>query len=114
MVASPPPTTDEPLANATVSFGLALAVSSIASALLVIAKERGPAGVMAAMKSATGHHWATHSLVAVGLFIALGFGLMRTNGGRGPEVEPGGLVIAVGGGIALGCGVIGGFYLLMG
>jgi hypothetical protein len=52
--------------------------------------------------------------VAVGLFIALGFGLMRTNGGRGPEVEPGGLVIAVGGGIALGCGVIGGFYLLMG
>ena len=101
---------EDRLSSVTVSFGISLAITSVASALLVVAKERSPA-VMALMKSATGHHWATHSLLALAFFLALGFGLARLNGGKGARMTPGGLVAAVVCGIAIGTILIGGFYL---
>jgi hypothetical protein len=104
---------NDPLANATVAFGLSLAITSVASALLVIAKEKGPPAVMAAMKSATGHHWATHSLAALVLFLALGFALMSPNGGRGVRLSPSALVKTLVLGVAIGTAVIGGFYLFV-
>ncbi len=106
------PRREEELSNFAVSFGISLAVTSIASALLVVAKERSPTTVLAAMKSATGHHWATHSLCALLLFLAIGFTLTRTNGGRGPRIATACLVQVVVGGIAVGSLVIGGYYLL--
>jgi len=114
MSASSEPAETDPLANATVAFGLSLAITSVASALLVIAKEKGPPAVMAAMKSATGHHWATHSLVALVLFLALGFLLMRSNGGRGVRLGPGSLVKTLVLGVIIGAALIGGFYLFVG
>ena len=101
---------EDGLSNATVSFGISLAITSVVSALLVVAKERVPA-VMASMKSATGHHWATHSLFALALFLAIGFGLSRMNGGKGVRMTSGGLVTTVVCGIAVGSIIIGGFYL---
>jgi hypothetical protein len=101
---------EEHLSNATVSFGISLAITSVASALLVIAKERTPA-IMLSMKSATGHHWATHSLFAILLFLALGLGLMRVRGGHGLRMTAAGLMKTVVCGIATGSAIIAGFYL---
>ena len=60
----------------TNSFGVALAVTSVVNALLVAVKEKSPA-VQAAMKSLTGHHWITHGLVDVAVFVVTGAVLMR-------------------------------------
>jgi membrane-bound metal-dependent hydrolase YbcI (DUF457 family) len=95
----------------TASFGISLGITSVASALLVIAKEKSPT-VMAWMKRTTGHHWTTHSLFALVLFLVLGFGLARTNGGQGPRLTAAGLVKALVGGVAIGVLIIAGFYLV--
>ena len=52
---TPPPAPPAALTKHTVSFGLALAVASVANALLTVVKEKNPA-VLAAMKRWTGHH----------------------------------------------------------
>jgi len=103
---------EEYLSNATVSFGVSLAVTSLASALLVIAKEKSP-GLMAAMKSATGHHWATHSLFALVLFLVLGLALTRANGGQGMRMTAAGLIKTIVCGIVLGSAIIAGFYVFI-
>jgi hypothetical protein len=103
---------EEYLSNATVSFGVSLAITSVASALLVIAKEKAPA-IMSSMKSATGHHWATHSLFALVLFLVLGVGLMRMRSGQGLRMTAAGLMKAVVGGIVTGSVIIAGFYLFL-
>jgi hypothetical protein len=59
-------------------FGLSFFATSIASALLVIAKEEN-AALKDAMKALSGHHWTTHGIVVVGLFIILGFVLSKLN-----------------------------------
>jgi hypothetical protein len=103
---------EDGVSNFTVSFGISLAVASVASALLVVAKERDRA-LMASMKSATGHHWSTHSLFALALFLVVGFALSRLNGGQGVRMTAGALVKTVVGGIVVGSLIIGGYYLLL-
>ena len=103
---------EEVLSNVTVSFGISLAVASVVSALLVVAKEKSPA-LMASMKSATGHHWSTHSLVALVIFLVLGLALTRVNGGQGVRMTACGLVRTVVGGVVIGALIIGGFYLFL-
>ena len=102
---------EERLSNVISSFGISLAVASVVSALLVVAKEKSPA-VMASMKSATGHHWSTHSAVAVVIFLAGGGLLTRLNGGRGVTISPARLIVTIVCGIALGVLLIGGYYLV--
>ncbi len=58
--------------KATIGFGLSAAVVSILSTLLTIWKEETPS-VLAAMASAMGHHWTTHGVIVIALFIVLGF-----------------------------------------
>jgi len=58
------------------SFGWSLTVVSVLSALLVILKEKNEA-VMALMTGATTHHWITHGLVVLMLFVVLGLVLAR-------------------------------------
>jgi len=106
------PSENDGLSNYTTSFGIALAVASVASALLVVAKEKSPA-LMAAMKSATGHHWPTHSLFALAIFLVVGFALTRVNGGQGVRMTPCALVKTVVGGVVLGSVIIAGFYLFV-
>lgn len=96
----------------TVSFGISLAIASVVSAMLVILKEKCPA-VMGWMKRATGHHWATHSLIAMILFIALGLILARANGGKGIQMTATSLVGALLGGVVTGLVLISGFYLIL-
>ncbi len=60
------------LDKTTIGFGLSAAVVSILSTLLTIWKEETPS-VLAAMARAMGHHWTTHGVVVIALFIILGF-----------------------------------------
>lgn len=57
--------------NAIEAFAYSLALTNLLSVVLVIAKEKSEA-VMAMMKSMTGHHWITHGLIVVTLFMLLG------------------------------------------
>ena len=93
------------------SFGLALAVTSVVNALLVVVKEKSPA-VQAAMKHLTGHHWITHSTVIILLFLVLGGVLSLANGGKGVKLTGNSLIGTVVAGVTLGALIIAGFYLV--
>ncbi len=54
------------------SFGWSLVVASVLSALLVVLKEKSEA-TMNLMKTATGHHWITHGITVLVVFVVLGF-----------------------------------------
>ncbi len=101
---------DEELSNVTTSFGISLAIASVVSALLVVAKEESPR-LMRTMKSATGHHWSTHSVLALGIFLVVGVVLTRMNGGRGLQISPGRLVQTIICAILIGSFIIVGYYL---
>ncbi len=64
--------TNSALDKTTIGFGLSAAVMSILNTLLVIVKESSPP-VLGAMARATGHHWTTHGIIVIGLFVLLGF-----------------------------------------
>jgi hypothetical protein len=102
---------EQPLSQYTVSFGVSLAVCSVANALLVVAKEKSPA-VQAAMKRLTGHHWVTHAAAMVLLFFVLGWLLSLPNRGQGLRLTAGRLIGTVLGGLLLGGAIIMGFYLV--
>jgi hypothetical protein len=60
------------LDKTTIGFGLSVAIMSILNTLLVIFKELTPP-FKAGMASAMGHHWTTHGVIVIGLFLLLGF-----------------------------------------
>ncbi len=97
----------------TTAFGLSLALSSVANALLVMVKEKSPA-LQSAMKRMTGHHWITHSVVILLLFAICGWLLGRANQGKGIAITPNSLVKTVVGGVVAAGLMIVGFYLIAG
>ena len=101
------------LSNNSTAFGISLAVAGLVNALLVSVKEKSPK-VLAFMKGLTGHHWITHCLVIILLFVILGWILTRTNGGEGIRVSAVSLTATVVGGVVLGALMIVGFYLIEG
>jgi len=101
----------KPLSKFTISFGLSLALCSVANAVLVVVKEKSLA-VTLAMKSLTGHHWVTHATAVVLLFILGGWLFSRLNGGRGPQISADRLIGIVLAGTVIGGLVIMGFYLI--
>jgi len=96
----------------TRSFGLAFAITSVLSALWVILKESSEEGVLAWMKAATGHHWVTHGIIDIILFVVLGWALARAHRGQGVEVSANGLVSAVAGAVVVSWILIAAFNLL--
>ncbi len=98
----------------TNSFGLSLAITSVLSALLVVAKELCPKTVMVWMKHLTGQHWVSHSVIAVVVFAVLGWVFSRANGGRGISMSANRLIAVLAGGVVLGALIIAGFYLIDG
>ena len=97
----------------TRAYGLSAAVTCVVSALLVVVKETN-AGVFTLMKTLTVHHWVTHGLFDVLLFLVLGFILARGDNGQGPDIGDDTLTKAVAGGFLLGCVIIAAFYLFIG
>ncbi|HVO66304.1 MAG TPA: hypothetical protein VMT12_07475 [Syntrophales bacterium] len=53
-------------------FGISLVVTSFLNAVILIIKEKNDA-VMSAMKAALGHHWTTHGVIVIVVFLVLGF-----------------------------------------
>ncbi len=72
---------NKPLEKYTVSFGLSFAVTSLLSALLVIAKQMNPP-LKTWMKALTGHHWTTHALLVLIAFVLLGLMLAFVREGK--------------------------------
>ncbi|MFT9487069.1 MAG: hypothetical protein ACH0QD_06835 [Tepidibacillus sp.] len=64
-------TQQQELSNKTIGYGLSFAIANIFSALLVIIKE-SYTPFKDWMASLTGHHWATHGVFTIGLFLILG------------------------------------------
>ena len=92
------------------SFGLSLGVTSLFNATLVLLKETNETTLLAWMKAATGHHWITHGLIDLALFVVLGLALAGTTGEK-LGARPGIVLAAIVGGMVLGALVIAGFYV---
>ena len=99
---------EKPIEKYMFSFGVALVITSLFSALLVVVKELSDKTVMPLMKAATGHHWITHTVIDVILFVALGFLLTKV------QVSPERLTQMIVGATLIGSLIITGFYLFVG
>jgi hypothetical protein len=98
----------------TISFGLSLAITSLVSAFLVVAKELCPNSVMLWIRHLTGQHWVSHSLIAVMLFAILAWTFSKASGGQGINLNASRLIGLLVGGVVLGAFIIAGFYLIGG
>ena len=95
------------LDSLSVGFGVSFFVASLFNASLIIAKE-SYSPLKDWMKSLSGHHWTTHGIFVIALFILLGMVLSRTNlNEKIDAVKTSLLVIA---GTALGGLIIVGFF----
>lgn len=95
------------LSKSARAFGVALAVASVVNALLVVFKEKSPA-LQSAMKKLTGHHWITHVVVILALFLVSGWIFSRLN----LRFTTGKLITTLVSGVALASAIILGFYLI--
>ena len=98
------------LSKASVSFGLSLAVTSIINAIIVAVKEKSDA-VMNGMKKITGHHWTTHVLLVLVIFVVLALIFGAMNGGKGKAITAGKLISTIVSGVVVAGLIIVGFYL---
>lgn len=95
----------------TKSFGLSFAITSVISALLVILKESNEETVLAWMKAATGHHWITHGIIDIVLFVALGWALSMPNSGQGLKISANALIGNIVAATLISGLLIAGFYI---
>jgi lipoprotein signal peptidase len=95
----------------TRSFGLSFAITSVVSAFIVIIKESNEESVLAWMKAATGHHWVTHGIINLILFVVLGWAFSRLSDGQGVKMSANGLVGCIVGAVLISGLLIAGFYI---
>jgi len=92
----------------TRSFGLALAAACLFSGLLVVVKELSDETVLAWMKRVTVHHWVTHAIIDLVIFVAIG--LLLTN----VKISSERLAKLIAGAVIVGGLLVAGFYLIEG
>ena len=91
----------------SVGFGVSFLIASIINSLLIVAKE-SYAPLKAWMKSLSGHHWITHGIFVIVLFITLGYIFSKADMDKKIDANnTSGLVIA---GTVLGGLIIVGFF----
>jgi hypothetical protein len=66
------------LDSATVAFSASAAITSLFNAVLTIVKDTSEP-LHDFMAKLTGHHWITHGVVVIAVFLILGFVLMRSD-----------------------------------
>lgn len=98
------------LGKYTRSFGLSLGITSLFSAFLVILKETHEETVLAWMKTVTLHHWVTHGIINLVLFVFLGWALSRPNNGNGITISSKALSTFIAGAVVISAVLIAGFY----
>jgi hypothetical protein len=99
------------LGKNTVAYGLAVAVASLFSAGLVVVKETSETVVLPWMAALTGHHWISHGLFNLIVFLAVGLVLGKAGGGQGLDMRPAKLVCVLVAAVVIGSLIISGFYL---
>jgi uncharacterized membrane protein SirB2 len=98
---------NQALDKLSVGFGVSFLIASIFNGLLIVAKE-SYAPLKDWMKSLSGHHWMTHGIFVIVLFIVLGYIFSRTDLNKKIDADrTSGLVIA---GTVLGGLIIAGFF----
>ncbi|MBV1788093.1 hypothetical protein KQ940_08495 [Marinobacterium sp. D7] len=100
---------DTGIGNYNRAFALSFAITSLLSALLVVLKEQNEDTVLAWMKAATGHHWITHGVLVVVVFILLGWLLAQTK--LGSRLTGNGLSAVISGSVVLSGVVIAGYFI---
>jgi len=93
----------------TVGFGLSVALMSILNSLLVILKEMNPP-LKAGMAKAFGHHWTTHGIIVLTLFVVLGLifsSMVKTENWNANKLSN-----TIVGSVILGAACLATFYLL--
>jgi hypothetical protein len=88
-------------------YGVSYAITSILSALLVVLKESNE-GVHGLLVAITGHHWITHGLLDVIVFVVLGAVLSR----RDMSLRGNTLITTVVGATILSGLIIAGYFIL--
>lgn len=88
------------------AFGISYAITSVFSALLVVLKESNET-VFNGMAALTGHHWVSHGLVDVIVFLVLGLVLAR----RGITMGANALIATIVGATILSGLIIAGFFV---
>jgi hypothetical protein len=68
---------------------------------------------MGGMKKVTGHHWTTHSVIVIGLFLGLGALFGAAGRGRGMEMTANRLITTLLSAVAAATVMIVGFYLFI-
>lgn len=96
------------------SFGLSFAITCLFSALLVVLKETNEHTVLAWMKAATPHHWITHTLLDLIIFVVLGVVLAKANNGQGINISSDRLNSFIVGAFVISGLIIAGFFLIAG
>jgi hypothetical protein len=91
-------------------YGISYAITVIFNAILVVLKETIPA-VHDLMVAITGHHWVTHGLLDLIVFVALGAYLSR---GDGLHVSGNKVASAIVGGTVVGGLIVVGFFVIVG
>lgn len=99
--------TGEVVGAKVTAYGISYAITSIFSALLVVLKESSQ-GVHDILVSITGHHWVTHGLLNVILFVVLGAVLSR----RQTAMTGNGLIATVVGATVVSGLIIAGYFAL--
>lgn len=102
---------EKKLSPVTAGFGLSLFITSIFSTLLVIIKEINEHTVLEWMKHATPHHWITHGVMVLAVFILLGMVLSK---GKASEIQADTLVKLLVAAVVLSFVGVSGFYLTYG
>ncbi len=88
-------------------FGYSYSLTSFASALLVVLKESNQS-VLGFMVGLTGHHWVTHGLLAILLFLVIGWILSKSQFTKSANANS--LIVAVIGSTIVSGLIITGFY----
>lgn len=81
------------------------------SAILFIVKESNEETVLAWRKAAAGHHWITHGVFDLILFVFLGWVLSRPNDGEGIKISANWLTGSIVGAVVISGLLIIGFYI---
>jgi len=92
----------------TAGFGLSLIVTSLLNAVILLLKETNE-GIMNGMKAALGHHWTTHGVLVIVLFVVLGFVFSGTK--MGEKWDSRKLLTCIIWAVIIGGVVIAGFFL---
>ena len=64
------------------------------------------------MQKLTGHHWVSHSVIILGLFVICGWLFAQANGGQGIKLTANRLIGTFVAGVAMGGLIIVGYYLI--